>query len=185
MARTILVVDDDLTLVAPLKDGLESAGYRVAVAFDAAQGLLLAHEAKPEMIILDYYMPGGDGGWVYERLRAAPDTAEIPVVFSTGLTLEELRVKVKPGAKTFFLKKPVGFAGILSVVNQVLGEDRQAISSVVLPTGTGTPPPAAPAPSAPAPAPAPERARPKAKYNEFDVRVTYADTDKLGIIYYA
>jgi acyl-CoA thioester hydrolase len=180
MSRTILVVDDDHTLVAPLKDGLESAGYRVAVAFDAAQGLLQAHEVKPDLIILDYYMPGGDGGWVYERLRAAPDTREIPVVFSTGLTLDELRAKVKSGTRTYFLKKPVGFNGILSIVNQVLGEDRQAILSA------DTPPAAAPAPApAPAHVPAPRAPKPKARCSEFDVRVTYADTDKLGIIYYA
>jgi acyl-CoA thioester hydrolase len=184
MARTILVVDDDQTLVAPLKDGLESAGYRVATAFDAAQGILQAHEARPDLIILDFYMPGGDGGWVYERLRAAPDTKEIPVVFSTGLTLEELRAKVKSGSKTYFLKKPVGFNGILSIVNQVLGEDRRAFAAADLPMSTGTPPPPA-APAAP-PAPAPHKpARPQARFNEFDVRVTYADTDKLGIIYYA
>ncbi|MFI5344931.1 MAG: YbgC/FadM family acyl-CoA thioesterase [Elusimicrobiota bacterium] len=182
MARTILVVDDDQTLVAPLKDGLESAGYRVATAFDAAQGILQAHEARPDLIILDFYMPGGDGGWVYERLRAAPDTMEIPVVFSTGLTLEELREKVKSGSRTYFLKKPVGFNGILSIVNQVLGEDRRAImGDPELPKTTGTPPP----PPAPAPAAAAPIVRPKARFNEFDVRVTYADTDKLGIIYYA
>ncbi|HXT00480.1 MAG TPA: YbgC/FadM family acyl-CoA thioesterase [Elusimicrobiota bacterium] len=184
MSRTILVVDDDQTLVAPLKDGLESAGYRVAVAFDAAQGLLQAHESKPDLIILDYYMPGGDGGSVYERLRAAPDTLHIPVVFSTGLTLEELRGKVKSGTRTYFLKKPVGFNGILSIVNQVLGEDRRAIGGIDLPSTTGTPPPAPAAPAAPA-APRSPISRPKARYNEFDVRVTYADTDKLGIIYYA
>ena len=174
--RTILVVDDDQTLVAPLKDGLESAGYRVATAFDAAQGLLQAHEVRPDMIILDFYMPGGDGGWVYERLRAAPDTMEIPVVFSTGLTLEELRGKVKSGTRTYFLKKPVGFHGILSIVNQVLGEDRRSPAAPELPKTTGTP----------APPPPPARPpRPKARFDEFDVRVTYADTDKLGIIYYA
>lgn len=187
MSQTILVVDDDQTLVAPLKDGLESAGFRVAVAFDAAQGLLLAHETRPDLIILDYYMPGGDGGWVYERLRGAPDTVEIPVVFSTGLTLEELRGKVMSGARTYFLKKPVGFTGILSVVNQVLGVDRRALHHVDLPSGTGTPAPA-PAPktdgAASAPA-APPKPAPKARFSEFDVRVAYADTDKLGIIYYA
>lgn len=186
MPRTILVVDDDATLVAPLKDGLESAGYKVAVAFDAAQGLLLAHEVRPDLIILDYYMPGVDGGAMYDRMRASPNTAEIPVVFSTGLTLEELRGKVTPGSKTFFLKKPVGFSGILSVVNQILGEDRQAMSSVVLPSTTGTPAPAAVPAPAPAPAPASVSAvRGKAKYSEFSVRVTYADTDRMGIIYYA
>jgi len=182
MSQTILVVDDDQTLVAPLKDGLESAGFRVAVAFDAAQGLLLAHEARPDLVILDYYMPGGDGGWVYERLRAAPDTKDVPVVFSTGLTLEELRGKVNSGARTYFLKKPVGFAGILSIVNQVLGVDRRAIHHVDLPSSAGTPAPA----QAPAPAPAPApRPAPKARFSEFDVRVAYADTDKLGVIYYA
>ena len=184
MSRTILVVDDDQTLVAPLKDGLESAGYRVAVAFDAAQGLLQAHEVKPDLIILDYYMPGGDGGWVYERLRAAPDTLEIPVVFSTGLTLDELRGKVKSGTRTYFLKKPVGFNGILSIVNQVLGEDRQAL------TGTEVAGPAAAPAPVPAPAPTGQAAAgratgQRARFHEFDVRVTYADTDKLGIIYYA
>ena len=177
MTRTILIVDDDATLVAPLKDGLESAGYKVAVAFDATQGLIQAHEAKPDLIILDFYMPGGDGGWVFDRLRSAPDTRDIPVVFSTGLTLDELRSKVKAGARTYFLKKPVGFAGILSIVNQVLGEERLAVSPVELP-GTASAPP--PAPKAPARAVATE-----ARYSEYEMRVAYADTDKLGIIYYA
>ncbi|MDP3542611.1 MAG: YbgC/FadM family acyl-CoA thioesterase [Elusimicrobiota bacterium] len=189
MSRTILVVDDDVTLVAPLKDGLESAGYRVAVAFDAAQGILLAQELRPDLIILDFYMPGVDGGAAYERLRASPMTAATPVIFSTGLTLDELKGKIKPGAKTFFLRKPVGFSGILSVVNQVLGEDRQAITKVTLPNSTGTPPPPAPAEEKPKAA---ERREPaahapgrKARFHEFQVRVTYADTDKAGIIYYA
>jgi acyl-CoA thioester hydrolase len=181
MSRTILIVDDDQTLVAILKDGLESAGYRVAVAFDASQGLLLAHQARPDLVILDFNMPERDGGSLYDRLRSAPDTESIPVVFSTGMTIEELRTKVKPGAKTFFLKKPVGFNGLLGIVNQVLGEDRRAPAPA--PTRAPEPAPApASTPRAPLAAPLP---RPKAKFHEFDVRVTYADTDKLGIIYYA
>ncbi len=183
--RTILIVDDDQTLVAPLRDGLESAGYRVAVAFDSAQGLMLAHQAHPDMIILDFNMPGGDGGSLYDRLRAAPDTAAIPVVFSTGLTVEEVRAKVKPSAKTFFLKKPVGFNGLLAIVNQVLGEDRRAPAAAPPQAATSAAAyvaPAAPRREAPAAAAAPSR---PARFHEFDVRVTYADTDKLGIIYYA
>jgi len=185
MSRTILVVDDDVTLVAPLKDGLESAGYRVAVAFDSVQGLLLAHELRPDLIILDFYMPGADGAATYDRLRSSPLTSATPVIFSTGLTLEELKGRIKPGAKTFFLRKPVGFSGILSVVNQVLGEDRQAITKVILPNTTGTPPAAEAAKPEPAPAEAPTPAAKRPKFHEFQVRVTYADTDKAGIIYYA
>jgi acyl-CoA thioester hydrolase len=184
MSRTILVVDDDVTLVAPLKDGLESAGYRVAVAFESAQGLLLASELRPDLIILDFYMPGTDGGKTYERLRASPVTSNTPVIFSTGLTLDELKGRIRPGAKTFFLRKPVGFHGILSVVNQVLGEDRQAIKDVTLPNTTGTPAPQPEARESPAPAVV-ERPSKKPEHHEFQVRVTYADTDKAGIIYYA
>jgi acyl-CoA thioester hydrolase len=187
MSQTILIVDDDQTLVAILKEGLESAGYRVAVAFDAAQGLVQAHESKPDMIILDYYMPGGDGGWVYDRMRASPNLMEIPVVFSTGLTLEELRGKVKSGSRTYFLKKPVGFNGILSIVNQVLGEDRQSLMTPQIPVSSGLsgPPVPAPASSAASRAATASSSKPRARCSEFDVRVTYADTDKLGIIYYA
>jgi acyl-CoA thioester hydrolase len=188
MSRTILVVDDDVTLVAPLKDGLESAGYRVAVAFESAQGLLLANELRPDLIILDFYMPGADGGKTYERLRASPVTAGTPVIFSTGLTLDELKGRIKPGAKTFFLRKPIGFSGILSIVNQVLGEDRQAIKDVILPNTSGTPAPKAEPPK-PEPKAEPAIAAPaspkKSEHHEFQVRVTYADTDKAGIIYYA
>ena len=84
------------------------------------------------------------------------------------------------------MRKPVGFSGILSVVNQVLGEDRQAITNVTLPNTTGTPAPKAePAKPEPKTAAAPAAAGRKAKFHEFQVRVTYADTDKAGIIYYA
>ncbi|MEQ1920856.1 MAG: YbgC/FadM family acyl-CoA thioesterase, partial [Elusimicrobiota bacterium] len=173
----------------PLKDGLESAGYRVAVAFDSAQGLLLAQELRPDLIILDFYMPGADGAATYDRLRSSPLTSATPVIFSTGLTLEELKGKIKPGLKTFFLRKPVGFSGILSVVNQVLGEDRQAITSVTLPNTTGTPPPEPKQRQATEPSgeevPLPHAVAKRPKFHEFQVRVTYADTDKAGIIYYA
>lgn len=186
MPKTILIIDDDSSLVVPLKDGLESAGYKVAAAFDGVQGLLLAHQSKPDLIILDYYMPGGTGGSVYEKLRMRPDTQAIPVVFSTGVTLEELKSSIKPGPKTFFLRKPVGFSGILNVVNQVLGETRKAVTGVVYPANGGV---SAPAPAAKAPEPeskpAAKPAKRKPKTHEFEVRVTYADTDKAGIIYYA
>jgi|CXWL01.1.fsa_nt_gi acyl-CoA thioester hydrolase len=167
MTRSILVVDDDVSLVAPLKDGLESAGYEVAIAYDTIQGLHLARELKPDLIILDYYLPGGDGGAAYDRLRAAASTKDTPVIFSTGLTLDELKGKITPGAKTFFLRKPVGFGSFLSVINQVLGP--------AVPDATAAAHPIPPAKSA---------AR-KVSRHEFQVRVTYADTDKAGIIYYA
>src|SRR5437899_3133642 len=99
--KTILIIDDDQTLVAPLKDGLESIGYRVAVAFDGMQGILQAHQAKPDVIILDFYMPGGGGRTVYERLRQAADTVSTPIIFSTVVSLEEVKGQITPTAHTY------------------------------------------------------------------------------------
>lgn len=179
----ILVVDDDQTLVAPLKEGLESMGYEVAVAFDGLQGVLQAHKARPDLIILDFYMPGGGGHTVYERLRQAPDTAKTPIIFSTVVSLEEVKGKIRPSANTFFLKKPVGLSQVVSVLNMVLGEKRGLAPSAPAPF-QAVPTPSPPAPRAPGTV-KPPRLPKKPKFHEFSVRVTYADTDKLGIIYYA
>jgi acyl-CoA thioester hydrolase len=185
--QTVLIIDDDQTLVAPLKEGLESLGYKVAVAFDAMQGILQAHQAKPDVIILDFNMPGGGGANVYDRLRQAPDTSAIPIVFSSVISAEELKGHVKPTGKTYFLRKPAGLNQFVGVLNQVLGRAAPAIETV--PFAAVPPPPKtgglqAPPPPAPAPKPAaPVKKTPKV--HEFQVRVTYADTDKMGVIYYA
>ena len=132
MPRTILIIDDDQTLVAPLKEGLESIGYRVAVAFDGLQGILQAHQTRPDLIILDFYMPGGGGSNVYERLRQANDTALTPIIFSTVVSSEEVKDRIRPSANTYFLRKRVGRGQVIAVLNSVLGENRQPQAPLAL-----------------------------------------------------
>lgn len=168
--KTVLIIDDDQTLVAPLKDGLESIGYKVAVAFDGLQGVLQAHQCQPDVVILDFNMPGGGGVSVYERLRKSQDTAKTPIIFSTVVSMEEVKSKINASPQTFFLKKPVGLNQFIGVLNSILGKEA----------------PLATAPPFNAVLPDLPKVAPKAsKFHEFAVRVTYADTDKMGIIYYA
>lgn len=169
--KTILIIDDDQTMVAPLKEGLESIGYKIAVAFDGLQGVLQAHQSRPDVIILDFNMPGGGGVSVYERLRKAPDTAKTPIIFSTAVAIEEVKSRITPSPQTFFLKKPISLNQFIAVLNSVLGN--AAPPAMIL---TAAPP---------APAKPVQTAAKKPKFHEFAVRVTYADTDKMGIIYYA
>ncbi|MBI5882065.1 MAG: YbgC/FadM family acyl-CoA thioesterase [Elusimicrobia bacterium] len=194
MSKKILIVDDDQNLVAPLKDGLEVVGYRVSVAFDGLQGVLQAHQTKPDAIILDYQMPGGGGHTVYERLRGSPDTAEIPIIFSSVVSADEIRSRIRPGPNTFFVRKPMGLNQFISILNSVLG--LSVGSAPEEPFFPVPPPPPArqPSPLPPSKAeraaspPAEARPHPKAsrvRFHEFNVRVTYADTDKMGVIYYA
>ena len=157
MARSrVLVVDDDKPLVVALTQALEKLDFDVATAHDAVQGVTKALDWRPDVILLDFSMPAGGGATAYERLRNATETASIPVVFTTGVQVDEVQGRIRPGPQTFFLKKPVS-------VSQL-----EAMLAKVLQPKPGQPP-----------------AKRKPRRHEFEVRVTYADTDKMGVIYYA
>jgi acyl-CoA thioester hydrolase len=177
MSKTILIIDDDQTLVAPLKEGLEAMGYRVLAAFDGLRGIQLAQQAKPDLVILDFYMPGGGGGAVYERLRQGHETAQTPIVFSTVVSVEEVKGRIHPSANTYFLRKPVGLGQIAALIRSVLGEQQPATPVEGPQPGAKALPESAQRGSSAAP-PAP-------RVHDLSVRVTYADTDRMGVVYYA
>lgn len=160
--KTILIIDDDQSLVALLKEDLESLGFGVVVAFDGIQGVLQAHQSKPDVILLDFHLPGGDGDLVYERLRQARDTAQTPIVFSTVAAAEEVKGRVRPSANTYFLSKPVSPGRVASAIRAILAEGKPAADAPL----SSIPPSVA------------------GKKFEMTVRVVYADTDKMGVVYY-
>jgi signal transduction histidine kinase/DNA-binding response OmpR family regulator/CHASE3 domain sensor protein len=85
----ILVIDDDPDVRMLLEDTMVEAGYQVKTAAGGQEGLKLAQEERPGMILLDLMMPGMDGFEVLERLRADPRTISIPVVVQTAKTLTD------------------------------------------------------------------------------------------------
>ncbi|MFA5139416.1 MAG: YbgC/FadM family acyl-CoA thioesterase [Elusimicrobiota bacterium] len=228
---TVLIIDDDQTLVAALKEGLESLGYKVSAAYDGVQGILQAHQGRPQVIMLDFNMPAGGGAGVYERLRGSVDTARIPIIFLTGATVDDVKKQIRSTPNTYFLKKPVSVSQLRKVLEKILGAQKLGgqpataspaagiepaatgdapFAGLVMPGPGGTPqaakppaaapPPPAPLPKAkapaskplgrpaPAPAPAPQTPAPAGapgKSYEFELRASYADTDRLGIVYYA
>jgi CheY-like chemotaxis protein len=83
---TILVADDDPDVMAVILDTLEPEGYRVLTATDGDAALQLAREERPDIVVLDWMMPGQDGLSVCRALRQEPDPrlADVPVVLITG-----------------------------------------------------------------------------------------------------
>lgn len=85
MAKTkLLVVEDDRSLAEVLQYNLEQAGYEVICSFDGQDGLNQAHLKLPKLIILDVMVPVMDGLEVCRRLRAMPETQEIPIIMLTA-----------------------------------------------------------------------------------------------------
>ncbi|MEW5902333.1 MAG: response regulator, partial [Acidobacteriota bacterium] len=102
----ILVVDDDIISQNMVRTTLSGAGYSVITASNGMEGIKLAMEKLPNLIVLDIMMPDIDGGEVAEILRKDPKTMNIPIIFLSSLVSKE---EEKTGGKKdiiSFLSKP-------------------------------------------------------------------------------
>lgn len=81
--KRILLVDDDRSIVRILQLVLRREGYEVMVAYDGPEGLHLAWQEKPDLVVLDVEMPSMDGYEVCRRLHIRRDTMNIPVLMLT------------------------------------------------------------------------------------------------------
>ena len=84
MARTVLLADDSVTAQNMGRRILMDAGYEVVTVNNGSAALKKIHEHRPDLIVLDVYMPGYGGLEVCQRLKESPDTARIPVLLSVG-----------------------------------------------------------------------------------------------------
>lgn len=105
-SNRILVVDDDRIIVEILSQSLSLAGYQVATAADGQEGLTLARELKPDLILLDVMMPKLDGYSVCSQLKQDPETQLIPIIILTALTDRDDKLKALEVGADEFIRKP-------------------------------------------------------------------------------
>ncbi len=122
MPARVLLVDDNSTNLQVLFQALSPEGYELLVAMSGEEALESALGAEPDLILLDVKMPGIDGFETLRRLRAAKETAAIPVVFlSAHANVESIEEAKALGAEGY-LTKPFQFDEILAKVKEILGE---------------------------------------------------------------
>jgi DNA-binding NtrC family response regulator len=114
----ILVVDDDPSIRFSLKRYLTSSGYDVEVAETCATALAAWRAAPPDVAILDYDLPDGNGVDLLGSLRAID--AAVPVVMLTGLGTIEIAVRAMKEGAEHFLTKPVDLAVVAATVRRAL-----------------------------------------------------------------
>jgi two-component system, OmpR family, response regulator MprA len=124
----VLLIDDDLGLVANVRRGLEEAGFSVDVAADGVDGLNSAHLTPFDVVVLDAMLPGMDGFEVCRDLRRAG--VQIPVIMLTARDAVEDRVRGLAAGADDYLVKPFAFVELLARI-RALGRrhlpDRSAV----------------------------------------------------------
>ena len=117
--HTILVVDDEPDLCDILRFNLEDAGYMVHTAHSASEALAFG-VTNADLILLDVMMPGMDGFALARRLKAAPATAQIPIIFLTARDSEEDTVSGLELGADDYIAKPFSIREVLARVAAVL-----------------------------------------------------------------
>jgi two-component system cell cycle response regulator DivK len=116
---TILVVEDNALNLKLVRDVLRHAGYEVLEAVTGEDGVRLAAEAHPDLVLMDLQLPGMDGAEALRQLRAG-DQPQVPVVAVTAFAMDEDRVQAERDGFDGYLQKPISIRALPSQVEAFL-----------------------------------------------------------------
>jgi DNA-binding response OmpR family regulator len=101
----VLIVEDDADINATLQEAMRLAGYDVAGALNGEDAFAEIERRCPDLVLLDQMLPDIDGIEICRRLRVAPRTKRIPIIFLTARTDEQARVRgLSAGADDYVIK---------------------------------------------------------------------------------
>ncbi len=118
-SRTILVVDDEAHIVHVVAMKLRGAGYEVLTARDGEEGLQLAIEHVPDLVITDYQMPLMSGVELARKLKVTAATAQVPVLMLTARGFSIADEEVRATNVVEIMSKPFGPREILAKVESM------------------------------------------------------------------
>lgn len=123
--QRILVVEDNAKNLKLVRDVLRFAGYEVIEARSGEQGVELAVESPPDLVLMDLQLPGIDGAEALRQLRERPDTREVPVVAVTAFAMKEDRDRALLVGFDGYVEKPISVRALPEQVSSFLNDGRR------------------------------------------------------------
>ena len=120
MSSSILVVDDQVTTLENLEVQLQYEGYVVYTASDGEEGLRKCRLYKPDVVILDIFMPGMRGDAVAKALKEDPETKNIPVIFLTSILSKKEVPNYEKIKGDYFIAKPYNFDDLRMLLKRLV-----------------------------------------------------------------
>src|SRR3990167_7059622 len=121
-SKTILLVDDDLTLREMYEERMKAEGFNIIQATNGEEALKKAKESKPDIILLDIMMPKVNGFDVLKELKSNPELKDIPVIVLTALIQDVDRVQGKKlGAADYIVKSETMPGEVIAKIKNAIG----------------------------------------------------------------
>jgi len=117
---TILIVEDNEKNMKLARDVLQSRGYATLEAVTGEEGVRLAIDKRPDLILMDIQLPGINGMEAFRQVRAAPGCAKIPVVAFTASVTPTDRSQISAAGFDAFISKPINLKEFLETVKRLL-----------------------------------------------------------------
>ncbi len=125
-AQVVLVVEDNERNRKLLRDVLGFAGFTVIEATTAEDGVALALERSPDIVLMDLQLPGMDGIEALRLLRDAPKTRSLPVVAVTAFAMRDDRERVLSAGFDGYLEKPISVRALPDQIRGFMGSKEVA-----------------------------------------------------------
>jgi CheY-like chemotaxis protein len=121
MAMKILLVEDNEMNRDMLSRRLERKGFRVLLAMDGQEGISMAQQERPDLILMDMSLPVLDGWEATRRLKASPETCGIPIIALTAHAMQSDEQKAHEAGCDDFDTKPVELERLLEKMRRFIG----------------------------------------------------------------
>lgn len=122
MEKVILIVEDDAKNLKLFRDLLQVSGYTTLEATDGEQGVELAREKKPDLILMDIQMPVMDGLEATKLLKNDDVTKDIPIVALTAYAMQGDEEKMREAGFDGYISKPIDVKGFLKKISEVISK---------------------------------------------------------------
>lgn len=121
--KSILIVDDEQEQVAALAWRLQRLGFATLLAHDGQDGLRLAREGHPDVVLLDLHLPDSDGLAICSELADAPETSHIPIIIVSGSDQPDIVRSSRAAGGEYFIGKPYDPNVLLMLIQHALRQD--------------------------------------------------------------
>ena len=121
--KTVLIVDDELSILVPLQFLMEKEGYAAKLAQSGKEALEKISDLRPDLILLDIMLPDLDGYEIYQMIRQRPEWSSIRIIFLTAKNREADMAKGLAMGADAYITKPFSNTQLIEKIRELIGPE--------------------------------------------------------------